>query len=714
MVSPLLTQKEYTLYEVAQAVSSNNYVLARKEIQRVKTSGVSPETLQKIDFLKGVLSFKTGHYRDAKTSFGKLLTRDGQVQDYVNWYLAESSADAGDCGSSLSYLKTIAARYTESVFYKPSVQLMGQCLSGLRLYGNAIMLYGGYMTNPSFYEDLPGILTSMAALYVSTGDKQEGIDNYLRVYTQFPGSSYAALAFSALGTLTDTSRLDIDHYQTARLLMMDGKYTLALDQLKTAVQDVSAGNDHEQLSGIYRNLGIAYYKTGRYASAIPVLKLSLRYNADDSGSTETMFWLGKAFLKTGEADSAINTFMQVAYMKSTYAPMAMYKLYALYNDKGDKKNTEHWLIKLAGTDTPFSLDAYWYLGWLSYRAGNFRNAERYFGKMQRSRYSDQEEKTKARYWYARTLLKMGKTEKAGTIFFDIANALPVGYYTVMSNMWSGQNTLTYEVNSIGMHGTSKNGEMFDFHYSRYEFLASLGMIGEAKNELDALSRQKLSTDEYLLLCRAYYGTGDYFHSLSIAHTELGDMLQTFTQGTMPAWFYSYPAGYPQLIGAYASKYNLDPFLIDAIILQESRYRTDAVSDAGAIGIMQLMPYTAARVARSISLTPFSKQVLFDPQINIGIGIWYFRQLLTKYKDNYLLALAAYNAGENAVDKWLSGSTACNTDEFVEDIPFSETRHYVKSIIGDLAAYTMIYGGQISLEKHIYMEGSFLKSCLPKQ
>ncbi len=713
IVSPILIKKQYTINDVTQAVSAENYALAGKEIKYIDTSGMTPETLRRFDFIKGVIGYKTGNYKDAQAHFRKLLSQNMSIHDYINWYMAESYEGSGDCGNALLYLKNIAAHYTESIFYKPSIQLMGQCMSELKLYNDAISLYGEYITNPSFYNQLPEMLTSMAALYISTGDKQNGISNYVRVYTQFPGSPSAAFAFSALGTLTDTSTLNIDHYQTARLLMMDGRYSSALGELNAAVHEALSEKDNDKLSEIYKSIGIIYYNTGMYADAIPVLKLSLHYNQDKHSYTEAMFWLGKAFLKTGDRDSAISTFMQVAYTKSSYASMAMYKLYSLYNDNSDKKNVEYWLLKLAATGTPFSLDAYWHLGWLFYSENDFRRAVHYFGKMQHSRYSDQYGKIKAKYWYARTLLKRGETEKASSIFFDIANTLPVNYYTIMSNMWAGENTLTYEANSIDMRIQSGRGKLFNYHYSRYRFLESLGMTKEAWNELDLLAHQKLSADEYLLLCQAYYSNGDYYRSLYIARTELGDMLQTFTQGTMPVWFYSYPAGYSRIIEAYSSRYNLDPALIYAIILQESRYKADAVSDAGAIGIMQLMPYTASMVAKNISITPFSSQVLFDPQINIGIGIWHFRQLMTKYRDNYVLALAAYNAGGKAVDKWLAGSTTCNTDEFIEDIPFSETRHYIKSIIADLAAYTMIYGGKISLEKHIYMEGRFLKSCLPK-
>ncbi len=713
-VKPILNKKQYTMNDIAHAISVNNYVLAYREMKSINTSDIVPGSRSTVDFVRAFLSYQTGNYKEAISGFKELQKKQTIVQDYINWYLANSYFDLGDFNGAMPYLETMAVNYTESVFYRQSIQLYAQCLSALKLYSKAKNIYAQYMAMPAFYNQAPAMLTAIAALDISTGDLQDGIKNYTEVYTQFPESVYAAMAFSALSSITDVSKLKIDNYQIAKLLMIDGKYNAALNYLNFAVNERLTNADADGFSQIYRDIGIVYYHTGRYADAVHALETSVHYDTGRHNYTEVLFWLGKAFLKTGQTDSALNTFMQVAYMKSSYAPMAMYKLYYIYNQNNDTEQEKHWLLKLAGTNTPFSLSAYWNLGWLYYTSGNFKEAIYYFKKIKDSRYSDQYESIKSDYWIAKALLKQGKVEGANAKFFNIANSMPLSYYTVMSNMWIGMNTLSYDASSINMPKVTQTEPAFDYHYSRYRFLEPLGMNREAMDELSSLAQLNLSYNENLLLCREYYTNSDYYRSLYIARTRLGDMLQTFTQSAVPVWYYSYPAGYSYIIENYAGKYNLDPIVVYSIILQESKYKPGAVSGSGALGIMQIMPYTGARVAKDISLMPFSSQLLFDPQINIGIGVWYFKQLMIKYKDNYVLSFAAYNAGTKTVDKWLAASSACNTDEFIEEIPFSETRQYVKSIIANLAAYTMIYGGSLSLEKHIYLEGSFLKNCLPKQ
>ncbi|MCL4558252.1 MAG: transglycosylase SLT domain-containing protein [Deltaproteobacteria bacterium] len=710
LVKPALKERQNSIDDVINAVSAGRYVSAYKEMKSIDVSGMDDQQRTAVDFMGAFLGYKTGNYREAVSGFRELLRRQSGLQDYVNWYLANSYVGLGDFKRALPYLRTIAADYTESVFYTRSVELRARCLSALKLYGDARSVYAGYITMPSFYGRVPAMLAGIAALDMSMGDLRGGIENYAEVYSRFPASRYAAIAFSALAAVTDTSKLKIDHYQMARLLMSDGRYRDAVGHLRSAINEAPPGVVRDRTVQMYRDLGIAYFNTGRYNDAVRALRAAIRYDTAKRSYAEVLFWLGKSYLKLGQTDYATNTFVQVAYMDGTYAPMAMYRLSAIYGQSNDTGREKRWLVKLAGTNTPLALSAYWHLGWMSYTSGDFKEAIGYFKKLKGSEYSDWYDSMKADYWIAKTLLKQGRSDKANAAFFRIANSMPLGYYTVMANMWIGVNTLSYDPNSVDVAEPSHVGPGFAYHYSRYRLLKSLGMETDAMCELSSLIQSRLTPGEALLLCRELYANGDYYHSLSVARLRLGDMLQTFTGAAVPVWYYSYPSGYAYIIKNYADRYGLDPVVVYSIILQESKYKPDAVSGSGALGIMQIMPFTGARIARDISLIPFSVPMLLDPQINIGIGIWYFKQLMVRYKGNYVLSLAAYNAGTKAVDKWLAASDACNTDEFIEEIPFDETRHYVKAIIADIAAYTMVYGGDFSLGKHIYMEGSFLKGC----
>src|SRR6187397_2737878 len=131
----------------------------------------------------------------------------------------------------------------------------------------------------------------------------------------------------------------------------------------------------------------------------------------------------------------------------------------------------------------------------------------------------------------------------------------------------------------------------------------------------------------------------------------------------------YPLHYQQIVRGHARNYHLDPALVAAVIYQESKFRADAKSSSGAIGLMQLRPETAEGIAIRTGGTHFQVSDLYNPEINVRYGSWYLRHLLDKYGDERD-ALAAYNAGQRNVDEWEKEGVG---------IQFGETRHYVKRV-----------------------------------
>ncbi len=708
-IKPFIKAKEVSLKDIYGAVSIHDYRRARGEIKDFNTSSLPEKEFPAFNFINAFVSYKNRDYNDAVIHFKQLINQPGDLRDYINWYIAKSYIAINDYQDALPYLSNIAADFTLSIFYVPSIDLQAQCLSALKLYSKAIKLYDTYLTQTAFYRHIPYMLFSMAGLYVSEGNTGAGISNYLTVYERYPATDAGSLAFSALAAITDTGTLNIDHYGIARLLIIDKDYKKALKELNTAVQDALSDNS-SNLSSLYKYTGIAYYKLGKYNDAAFALKTAISYDTDRRDYFELTYWLGKVFLRLNKTDDAINAFSTVARGKSVYTPVSMYKLFYIYTLNNDQKRVYHWLLKLASTKTPFSIYAYWHLGWINYSGGKYEQAIRYLKKLQDLEFCDTYYDVMAYYWEARAMLKLGQKTKADALFYKISRHTPPDYYSLMANMWLGNNRLSYERKDLTPPAYKYHSESFVFHYSRYLFLRSIGMDKEADAELGFLSGQRLSTEEYGILSYTYYKNSDFFHSLYIARTSLGNMLTSFTPDTMQVWAYGYPKGYKHLINNYADQYGLDADVVYSLILQESRFRADAVSGSGAIGIMQLMPQTGKISAKEISLAPFSTGELYDPQVNIGLGVWHLDKLLKKYDGNYVLALAAYNAGTSNVDKWLENIKACSTDEFIENIPYQETRNYVKNILTNLLVYKMIYGGDILLEKNIYIARGFLNNC----
>jgi soluble lytic murein transglycosylase len=157
-----------------------------------------------------------------------------------------------------------------------------------------------------------------------------------------------------------------------------------------------------------------------------------------------------------------------------------------------------------------------------------------------------------------------------------------------------------------------------------------------------------------------------------------------------------PLRHEDVIRQQATEKGLDPSLIAAVIYTESHFR-DQTSDAGAEGLMQLLPSTARYIAHLSGGTQFVEGDLATPQINIAYGAFYLRYLLRKYRGSQVLALAAYNAGEGKVDQWLAGAAGAGERFTVAGtIPFPETRAYVEKVLAARVKYRKQYAHELGM------------------
>lgn len=156
-----------------------------------------------------------------------------------------------------------------------------------------------------------------------------------------------------------------------------------------------------------------------------------------------------------------------------------------------------------------------------------------------------------------------------------------------------------------------------------------------------------------------------------------------------------PLRHEDIIRQQAAEKGIEPDLIAAIIYEESRFR-DQTSHAGARGLMQITPKTAEFIARDSGGTRFTQKDLATPQINISYGAYYLRYLLRRYHGRVELAVAAYNAGETNVNRWVAEAGGEDDFESDEDIPFSETRAYVDNVLERKKEYRKNYGDELGL------------------
>ena len=152
----------------------------------------------------------------------------------------------------------------------------------------------------------------------------------------------------------------------------------------------------------------------------------------------------------------------------------------------------------------------------------------------------------------------------------------------------------------------------------------------------------------------------------------------------------YPIKYQEYVYKYSQEYEQDPMMIFAIIKAESNFNPSVVSTSKAIGLMQLMDSTAKEIANKMDIQYEEDVSLYNPELNIQLGVKYFSNLMKEYKDNYLLALTAYNAGIGNLNTWIEKGIINKDGTNIEDIPFKETNSYVRKIVRDYEIYKELY------------------------
>lgn len=212
---------------------------------------------------------------------------------------------------------------------------------------------------------------------------------------------------------------------------------------------------------------------------------------------------------------------------------------------------------------------------------------------------------------------------------------------------------------------------------RFNILSELNMKEDAVNELIYILRKASRPEVVIYISYKLQEVGAYKKSISIASkipADGNDIDRIL-----------YPLAYWQTVSEVSRQHALDPFILLSVIREESRFDPDARSVAGALGLMQIMPQTAYSLDKKLNMNiPDSNEIL-DIRTNIAIGAYYLSSLLKEF-GSLPVALAAYNAGEEKVREWLKAGDYKSSDEFIEDIPYNETRNYVKSILLSYAVY----------------------------
>ena len=231
-------------------------------------------------------------------------------------------------------------------------------------------------------------------------------------------------------------------------------------------------------------------------------------------------------------------------------------------------------------------------------------------------------------------------------------------------------------------------------FERARDLMILGLNDWAKWDLFDIEKKTSNKDYLKNLMQEYQTVENYHRSSYIAQVHFGGQRALHgLDGVRYLWEFAYPKAYSQLVSKYSKEMDIPAELIWGIMRAESTYKKDVISPVGALGLMQVMPGTGIKIAQMMKEKDFQPKLLLEPETAVKIGSRYLQRLDKKFEDHIPLVAAAYNAGPHRVENWLANFGTLDMDEFVEHIPFLETRNYVKKVVSNFQIYNLLYGSK---------------------
>jgi soluble lytic murein transglycosylase len=564
----------------------------------------------------------------------------------------------------------------------------------------------------------------VARIAMKTNDLATARDAFSRVYYDFPLSAEAAEAEMGLKSLT-APRPDADlvarELARAERLYAGRRYADARKAFASLAGRAPLGDPALAALRVAEcDLYLQHYKDA-YVALVPIARRSGSPRADEAGyGVATALRLMK---KDTEYLTAVRQFVDT-HPTSPFAEQLLNEL-ATYHILADRDADAAAVFTDMVNRWPkgtFAERAVWKGGWWAYRNGDYVETLRLF-EIGLANFSRADYRPSWLYWSARANQKLGRIAAARAGFQQTIASYRNSYYGRQAAQALGELPGSPATASVGVDPPAamrarpaafpSAGDGPAQRPATQSEQASLAVVpGRAPANIPlvrALLLAGLHDDAIAELRKVQReeGTSPYIEAtIAYALNRKGDLRgainamrraypQFMAEGgeQLPVGILKviFPLDYWDLIHRQARAANLDPYLTAALVAQESTFQADVRSAANAWGLMQILPATGRRYASSLGLGRFTTSRLTDPNVNVRIGTAYFADLMRQFGDP-AFALAAYNAGENRIERWLAERPGVPRDEFIDDIPFPETQNYVKRIIGTAEDYRILYGG----------------------
>lgn len=710
--------------QATAALAAGNHAAARQALRAIAQAPDCSDVVGvRARFVAAACAHEAGDHATALAELPPLAAELPLLADHAYAMAAASAFRADDFERAAALAQEVSAGSP----LRPEAELLrGDALRALERFAEAEPVYRAYVhrrrRGPRLAEatyKLAEAIERSLGVEVELDRVRDAVRWYRRVTYRYPRSSWADQARGRIAALA--ARLPADERAAAAALSADEQLELAQDYAQANRHDraiaeftkVLALTDPDGPIGCQARLGIGRAASDSRQRALAIETLTRAAAACDEPDVRAwaLYLAGRARTATGDDRAAIEAFARLEddYPEHRLADDARLRraLAALRLGREEEFAT---LLAEFATRYPegdMRCEAQWQLAWNDARAG--RNEEALRGlevASQTCTAADEGAGGRERYWAGRILERLGRPDDAAREYEAVAVRHPLSYYMLLAT----ERLETLAPRAIervfarlgaGRAAAANDGAWrFDPGvlqrapgFARGIELHRLGLSSRARLEL-AAADAALPGDEEVrwLSALLYHEVGSYAASHRIARREL-----TAWQASPPAdgnrrfWLIAYPRGFSDLVEREAGAERVEAELLWAVMREESGFSPGVESYANAVGLLQLLPGTARRFARGLAC---DRRGLQQPENNVPIAARYLSFLLGRNRGRELLAVASYNAGEGAVDRWRRAEPGLELDEALEQFPYDQTRRYTRRVLSSYGAYHFLFGGRL--------------------
>jgi soluble lytic murein transglycosylase len=644
----------------------------------------------------GYFDYGKGHYPQAMKWFER-AKRDPLLADYALYWTAETNLAQGRSLEALAELKQFRAEYPDSVITDQVLQSLGEAAMASDQPADAVAA----LDAAGLTAQRPSLLLLHAEARERTGDLLGAAADYESVYMRFPTSEQAREAGVKLsflrGTLGDKfPQLSLPkRLEHASTLFAERDWRDARSEYSDLLAELS-GADRERAQLRILECGVA---SGGGPSELTALQITdPEVNAERFGALADYY---RSLHDDAQMTAAVEAAVKGA-PHSAWAESALFLTGNYYWVQLDRDRAASY-YKRVEEDFPTAADAtaaQWRVAWtavLKRQPDSAALLTEHLRRFPGSPYTSD-----ALYWLGRLAEETGATSLARSYYVKLTDRYPQNYFESLA---------AERLRALGREPVQVSDVVAEIppvsaipkldgaiplavvgHHARAEALRSIAFDSSAELELRA-AYDETGEPRLLLEVAQTAATAGRYGTAIVTVRQLFPQLesQPFLDVPREVWTTAYALPFEASIRRWSARVGLDPLLVAGLVHQESAFDPEARSAKDAIGLMQLLPETARLLAREQKIR-YSRFRLTDPDYNVRLGTAYFAELVKEFGSTEA-GLAAYNAGEDRVALWTTGQTYRETAEFVDSIPFSETRQYIQIIARNREIYHRLYGPQ---------------------